>query len=155
MPADNLLLIAYDGSANARAAIDVAAALMPGSSATVLYARQPLESAAAHLEGHPALEDLRGLDAATLDASQRIAEEGAEHARAVGLDAGARVASTNQTAAKAIVEAANEIDASIVVLGSRGRQGVQATILGSTSTKVLHSTHRPTLVIPPADGDNA
>lgn len=78
MPADNLLLIAYDGSANARAAIDVAAALMPGSSATVLYARQPLESAAAHLEGHPALEDLRGLDAATLDASQRIAEEGAE-----------------------------------------------------------------------------
>lgn len=65
------------------------------------------------------------------------------------------MASTNQTAAKAIVEAANEIDASIVVLGSRGRQGVQATILGSTSTKVLHSTHRPTLVIPPADGDNA
>lgn len=155
MPTDSPVLIAYDGSADARAAIDVAATLMPGANATVLYARQPLESIAAHLEGHPALEDLRGLDAATLDASQQIAEEGAEHARALGLNAEARVASTNATASEAIVEAADEIDASIVVLGSRGRQGLRATLLGSTSTKVLHTTRRPTLVIPAMDGDNS
>lgn len=106
-------------------------------------------------DGHPALEDLRGLDAATLDASQQIAEEGAEHARALGLNANARVASTNATASEAIVEAADEINASIVVLGSRGRQGSRATILGSTSTKVLHATGRPTLVIPAVDVDNS
>ena len=37
------LLIAYDGSPDARSAIETAAALFPGSRAVVLYARQPLE----------------------------------------------------------------------------------------------------------------
>lgn len=148
MPAERPLLIAYDGSADARAAIDSAAELLPGTRAVVLYARQPLESVAAHLEGHPALEDLQGLDAATLDASQRIAEEGAQHARSAGLDADPRVSSTMATASEAIVEAADEIDASLIVLGSRGRRGLRAALLGSTSTNVLHHARRPTLVIP-------
>ncbi|MGY1837615.1 hypothetical protein ACI79P_21240 [Blastococcus sp. SYSU DS0510] len=38
------VLIAYDGSSDARAAIETAAALLPGATAVVLYARQPLES---------------------------------------------------------------------------------------------------------------
>ena len=59
------VLIAYDGSENARAAIDTVAQLLPGTATVVVYARQPLESVAAHLEGHPAIESLRGLDTAT------------------------------------------------------------------------------------------
>ncbi|MEV0143868.1 MULTISPECIES: universal stress protein [unclassified Nonomuraea] len=94
------ILIAYDGSPDARHAIEKTARLFPGASAVVLYARQPLESLAAHLEGHPALEELR------------------------------------------------DIDASLIVLGSRGRHGVRAVLSGSTSTRVMHSTGRPTLVIP-------
>lgn len=35
----------------------------------VLYARPSLESCAMHLEGHPAPEDLRDIDAKTFDAS--------------------------------------------------------------------------------------
>lgn len=142
------LLIAYDGSPDARAAIDSVAALMPSANAVVLYARQPLESVAAHLEGHPALEGLQGLDAATLDASERIAEQGAQHARRAGLTAEPRVSSTMATASEAIVDAAEQIDAALIVLGSRGRRGLAAALLGSTSTNVLHHTRRPTLVIP-------
>ena len=149
------LLIAYDGSPAARAAIDTAAQLLPGATAVVLYARQPLESLAAHLEGHPALEDLRGLDTASLDASERLAAEGAELAQKVGLTAEPRVASTVATAADAIVDAAEAFDASVIVLGSRGRHGVAAALLGSTSTNVLHHTRRAVLVIPPNDGDRS
>lgn len=142
------ILIAYDGSPGARAAIDTAAKILPGTTAIVLYARQPLESVAAHLEGHPALEDLQGLDAATLDASERIAAEGARHAQTVGLNADPRVTSTMATASEAIVQAAEEVDAALIVLGSRGRRGLRAALLGSTSTNVLHHARRPTLVIP-------
>jgi len=142
------VLIAYDGSPDARAAINEVARLLPGAQAIVLYARQPLEGLAAHLEGHPALEDLRGLEEATLDASERIAFEGAEHARAAGLDAEPRVSSSMATASEAIVDAAEEIDAALIVLGSRGRRGLRAAVLGSTSVNVLHHARRPTLVIP-------
>jgi nucleotide-binding universal stress UspA family protein len=149
MTANGPLLIAYDGSPTARTTIDTAAHLHPGATAVVLYARQPLESLAAHLEGHPALEDLRGVDQASLDASERLAAEGAELARKAGLTAEPRVASTMATAAEAIIDAAQEMQARLVVIGSRGRRGLRAALLGSTSTTVLHHTGRPVLVVPP------
>ncbi|MEU4508281.1 universal stress protein [Nonomuraea wenchangensis] len=51
-------------------------------------------------------------------------------------------------AAEAIVDVAEEIDASSIVLGSRGRRGLSALLSGSTSTRVMHSTSRSTLIIP-------
>lgn len=142
------LLIAYDGSPNAKSAVATAAAFFPGAQATVLYARQPMEGFAAHLEGHPALEKLQELDAATLDASELIAAQGADLARSHGLRADPRVSSTMATASEVIVDAADELDIDLIVLGSRGRRGLTATLLGSTSANVLHHATRPTLVIP-------
>lgn len=144
------VLIAYDGSPDARAAVKAAGHLFPGAPAVVLYAREPLEAVAAHLESHPAIEELRADDARTLDGSERVADEGAREARAAGLDAAPRVAAFGQTAAEAIVEAADAVDAAAIVLGSRGRRGLRAAVLGNTSTTVLHHGHRPTLVVPPA-----
>ncbi|MDQ0643474.1 universal stress protein [Microbacterium murale] len=142
------LLIAYDGSPNAKAAVAAAAALFPGADATLLYARQSMEGLAAHLEGHPALEELRELDAATFDASELIAAQGADLARSLGLRADPRVSSTMATASEVIVGAADELEIDLIVLGSRGRRGLAATLLGSTSADVLHHATRPTLVIP-------
>ncbi|MDR8407675.1 universal stress protein [Nonomuraea sp. 3-1Str] len=143
------ILIAYDGSPDARHAIEETARLFPGASAVVLYARRPLESLAAHLEGHSALEELRDIDAKTFDASERLAAEGAERARSLGLKAQPRVASVpEEVVADTIVDVAEELHASLIVLGSRGRHGVRAVLSGSTSTRVMHSTGRPTLVIP-------
>ena len=48
--------------------------------------------------------------------------------------------------------AADELDASAIVLGSRGRSPMAATVLGSVSTGVLHRTRRPVLVVR-ADAD--
>ncbi|WP_017197912.1 universal stress protein [Arthrobacter sp. M2012083] len=142
------LLIAYDGSPNAQSAMQTVASLFPGATAVLLYARQPLEGFAAHLEGHPALEELQELDAAALDVSERIAAEGAELARSLGLIAEPLIASTMATASETIVETAEELDVDLIVLGSRGLRGFKATLLGSTSANVLHHATRPTLVIP-------
>lgn len=142
------ILIAYDGSADSQAAIDHAARLFPGAPTVVLYARQPLESVAAHLEGHPALADLKSFDAATHDASAQIAANGATYAVEAGLAAEPHVSSIMGTASEAIVAVADDLNASLIVIGSRGRRGLRATILGSTAANVLHHASRPTLVIP-------
>ena len=79
------VLIAYDGSGPSEAAIDEVARLMPGAHAVLLYAHEPLETVAAHLQGHPALEQVRQIDATTGDASEALAERGAARARTAGL----------------------------------------------------------------------
>ncbi|MDF2560117.1 MAG: universal stress protein [Microbacterium sp.] len=145
------LLIAYDGSPNAQSAMHTVAGLFPGATAVLFYARQPLEGFAAHLEGHPALESLQGLDAAALDVSEKIATDGAQLARDLGLQAEPLISSTMATASEAIVDAAEELDVDLIVLGSRGLRGIKATLLGSTSANVLHHATRPTLVIPSDD----
>ncbi|SDO05304.1 Nucleotide-binding universal stress protein, UspA family [Cryobacterium flavum] len=142
------LLIAYDGSPNAQSAMHTVAGLFPGATAVLFYARQPLEGFAAHLEGHPALEKLQGLDAAALDVSEQIAADGAQLARDLGLIAEPLISSTMATASEAIVDTAEELNVDLIVLGSRGRRGFKATLLGSTSASVLHHATRPTLVIP-------
>jgi nucleotide-binding universal stress UspA family protein len=142
------ILIADDGSEDARHAIEHAAAILPGAKVVVLYVRQPLEGLAAHLEGHPALESVRDLDAAARDGAERLAAEGAERAREAGLDAEARVASATDAVADTIVRVAGEVDASLIVIGSRGRRRITSLVLGSVSHHVVHQAHRPVLVVP-------
>lgn len=142
------ILVAYDGSEHARHAIEHAGSILTGSDALVLYVREPLEGLAAHLEGHPVLEDVRSIDAGSRDAAERLAEQGAEHARRAGLSAEARVANSIESVADTIVRVADELDAALIVIGSRGRRALKSLVLGSVSHRVLHEARRPALVVP-------
>ena len=54
---------------------------------------------------------------------------------------------------RAILDAAEEEDAGVLVLGSRGRSGVRSALLGSVSYGVAHHSTRPLLIVPPEDAD--
>ena len=144
------LLIAYDGSADSKAAVAAAAALAPGRSAVVVTAWSTVHDVLpASLLGTPfgmAAEGGRRLDEAAQSRALELATEGAELARDAGLDAEARVAQSAGPPWPAIVHCSDELDAAVVVAGSRGRSGFAAAMLGSTSQGILHHTGRPVLI---------
>jgi nucleotide-binding universal stress UspA family protein len=50
-------------------------------------------------------------------------------------------------AAREIVNEAIEVDADVIVMGSRGRGDIAGLLLGSTAHKVIHLSDRPVLVV--------
>ena len=50
--------------------------------------------------------------------------------------------------AEAILDAADTIEADIIVLGSHSRRGLEKILMGSISEKVLHHTKIPLFIIP-------
>jgi nucleotide-binding universal stress UspA family protein len=148
--ADRPVLVAYDGSEHARAAVRHAAAVLRPHHAVLVCVWTPIESVAAALVARPASiahAGARAIDAASREEAERLAQEGAELARTAGLDADARALEGVGPAWNAIVRFADEIDAAVVVTGTRGRSSLTAAVLGSTAQGILGNARRPVLVV--------
>lgn len=52
--------------------------------------------------------------------------------------------------AEEVVDAAKQLEADLIVIGSRGWGEVRAVLLGSVSERVLHLAHCPVLIVRPA-----
>ena len=76
-----------------------------------------------------------------------MAEAGARLARELGATAEALSVPDAVNVADTLIAIAEERDARAIVVGSRGLGGIKARVLGSTSRKLLHDTHRPVLVV--------
>jgi nucleotide-binding universal stress UspA family protein len=50
-------------------------------------------------------------------------------------------------AAREIVNDAKDVDADVIVMGSRGRSDIAGLLLGSNAHKVIHLSDRPVLVV--------
>lgn len=146
---DGPVLFAYDGSEHAKAAIREAARLLsPGRRGIALTVWQPL---AAHPFAAPGAASAMDLEADLESEAKKVADEGARLARSLGFVA-APLAESGNPAWQAIVLAADDHDASLVVMGSHGRTGVGLVLLGSVAGTVSRHTDRPVLIVhsPPA-----
>jgi nucleotide-binding universal stress UspA family protein len=142
------VLLAYDGSEQAKASIrEAARQLTPRRDAIVLtvwepFAELPLAAAAPS-------RDLEGGVAAD---ARAIADEGARLAGAAGFHPRPLVESGDRIW-RTIVDAADEHDASIVVMGSHGRTGIGLALMGSVAADVVRHTARPVMIVhAPATG---
>jgi nucleotide-binding universal stress UspA family protein len=147
-----MILLCYDGSDDAKAAIDRAATLFPGRPATVLTVWEPfiavLERTGAGLAfGGPAM-DFDDIDAQNEKAALDAAKEGAARADAAGLSAQPRSVCRGTTIANTILDAAEDVGADAIVMGTRGLTGLKSLLMGSVSDAVLHHADRPVVIVP-------
>jgi nucleotide-binding universal stress UspA family protein len=147
---DGPLLICYDGSEDAKHAIERAGGLFAARPAVVVTVWQPptaaLDSFAWSGMSAGAVNFLE-LDRAAAENGCRVADEGVSLARDAGLEAQPIAIKASGPVWKDIVETADRHRAAAIVMGSRGLSGVRSMLLGSVSNAVVHHADRPTLVI--------
>jgi nucleotide-binding universal stress UspA family protein len=141
------IVICYDGSPGAARAIEAAAKLLGPRHAVVVdvtTAITPAESLASVQPVVPsdAFEELN------LSEANLVAAKGAQLARASGFEAEARAPLETPTW-EAIVDVADEVDAAVIVIGSRGLDGPHQFFEGSVSHAVAEHAGRPVLIVPP------
>jgi nucleotide-binding universal stress UspA family protein len=155
---DAPILIAYDGSDSARRAVHEAGKLFGPRQAVVVTAWEPdlgYEVAAASptdLEGAgPGAFDVaeaQEINDALRTRAERIAHDGAQLARSVGLEVSGAVAVPDErNVAEAILELARQRRAAAIIIGSRGLSGLRARLEGSTSNAVLKHAACPVVVV--------
>jgi nucleotide-binding universal stress UspA family protein len=138
------VLFAYDGSELAGAAIaEAGRQLRGGREALVLTIWEPFNV------GFLPVEEVE-FNAAQVGEVRKAAEQTAAHGAAVAGAAGFRATSLAAEAAptwKGIIDAADERDASLIVLGSHGRSGLAGAVVGSVAGAVAAHSRRSVLIV--------
>ena len=141
---DGSVLFAYDGSDFAKSAIAVAGRELKGDrSAIVMTVWGPLEGVPFGSTVSRGINE--EVDRGLVEEATRVTEEGVELAKAAGFDATSHV-ERGDPIWKLIVDAADQHDAAVIVLGSHGRTGVMAVLLGSVAGAVASHSKRPVLI---------
>jgi len=151
MSSNDTVLLAYDGSESARAALDHVARLCPQRPLLVLSVVNSMAAAAsASIAGIPAGvagAALSRLDEEAQRHAEALAEEGAKIAAAAGIEARAIGALSYGNIWSTILRVAEDEDVAAVAVGSRGRSDLKSILLGSVSSGVIHHCERPVVVV--------
>lgn len=156
------IVVAYDGSDEARNAVVTAAGLFAGRTLFVvsvwepgLAMTMPTQSDAQGLAYAPPPdpEAVAALDHIKDDHAHSLAEAGAQVARDLGATAEAVRVPDDSSPADTVLALAEQHRAAAVVVGTRGRGRVRSALFGSTSRTLLHHADCPVMVVraaPPA-----
>src|SRR5581483_5356026 len=144
---DNPILLCYDGTEPSRRAIATAAALLGPRQAVVLDVG-PVLTAAESVASISLPTSAAAFEEWNEAGSTTVAAEGATRAREAGFAAKPR-AELSAPTWQGIVDVSEEIDAAVIVLGSRGLHGAHELFEGSISHEVAAHAHGPGLIVPP------
>lgn len=141
------ILVAIDFSDTSRKALDAATALAKDMDARLLLVHV-LERIP-----YPAATSGRTMDAVqevhqeiAMDDAVTLTTEWAEAARKAGVEV--ETAMEEGATGEIVRELAEEHDAMFVVVGTHGRSGLKAALMGSVAKEILQESERPVLVVP-------
>jgi nucleotide-binding universal stress UspA family protein len=82
------------------------------------------------------------------DLREKVAKQ-VDELKSVGIDVTLEVRSGSNDVATLIAEAAEDVDADLIVVGTHGHGGFTAALMGSVARALCHTAGRPVLVVPP------
>jgi nucleotide-binding universal stress UspA family protein len=135
------ILVGYDGSDCAKRALEV------GLDVAKVYGEKVV--IAFGYEINQVAGEVRDYAAALRDLAESRLKEGRELAAGTGIEVEAVI--IEEAPAKALLQLAEERDARVIVVGTRGESPIRGALLGSTPHKLLHISDRPVLVVPLAE----
>jgi len=133
------LVVGYDGSAGARAALARAAELARelGCGLVVAFGYEPPAATAGETADHRA---------ALAQMGKGLVDEALAEIGGSGVEATAAV--VDQRPAEGLARLAEQLQARMIVVGTHGERPLMAVVLGSTPYKLLHRSSVPVLVVP-------
>jgi nucleotide-binding universal stress UspA family protein len=135
----NEIVVGYDGSDCAEAALGVALSLAKdrGDGVVAVFGYAPPGIWGGEIAEHEqAVEEL----------GQRVLEQARQHAAERGVEAAVEL--VPKRASEALVSVAETHGARMIVVGTHGGAPLKEMILGSTPSKLLHLSPLPVLVVP-------
>ena len=132
-----MIVVGYDGTDGARAALDEAGRLAGelGLGLHIVFS---------YTTGRMGGE-LRDLDQAIAERAAEVLAEGERLAAPAGVAVTTEY--RREDPAGGLIAAAEEHDARFVVVGSYGERPLKSALVGSTPTRLLHLCERPVLVV--------
>lgn len=150
---DAIALFAYDGSVPADNALRAGAKLLAPRPAVAACAWQTATYAVGvamlAVPDEVAHKGAEGLDAASRREAETHARQAADVLGAAGWSCEAAALETTRSVPGAIILAADERDAAVIVTGTRGRSRIAAALLGSSAEGIVRHAGRPVLLVPP------
>ncbi len=150
-----MILLCYDGSAGAKHAIAEAHKALGHQTALLLHVwNAPMQMLTPDPFGGvtvPTGPPIVELERMAVDRAQEVSADGLDVARAAGFAVEARTEPNEGTVWRTILDVADEIDASVIVMGTRGLSRVRSSLIGSVSNALVHHSKRMVLVVPDAE----
>lgn len=132
------IVVGYDGSDCAREAVRVAVEVGKAYGEKVIIAFG--------YELNPVAGEMHDYHLALKELAQKRLNEALELASTGDIDVEAVI--VERQPARGLVELADERDARVIVVGTRGESPIRGALLGSTPHKLLALSDRPVLVVP-------
>ncbi len=148
---DGPAVLAFDGSEVASHAIAATGPLLARPAVVVHVWESPYRHSLAGraLAGVSDLDEIvAGLEESIAQAAREITDTGVELARFAGFDARGETVDSGNGVWRAVSATAADLDAAVIVTGSRGHGGARSALLGSASSGLAHNAERPVLIVP-------
>ena len=133
------IVVGYDGSDCARAALEAAAKLAKSldDKIVLVFGYAPHGAGGGEMPTHRE---------AVAELAEQRTTAGVHQAQALGIEA--EVEMLNEHPAQALIDVAAKRNADMIVVGTHGESPIKGIVVGSTSYKLLHLAKVPVLVVP-------